>query len=625
MGIDGQENEKLNDSEAEPVVQESIKPKYKKKLKKLLEVVVLAIVAGVVFGLTVRLFFGITPSQVNRIINQNSTETEGEGTPAKRSEVTLQPAGSVTAAPAPTKVADNEKQPVSFDGNKTDKPDTNPSKPGPGQTEASDKPGDVASASPKPTEAADKNQNEIAADKADGQEKTDDSEQTGDKHPVVVITSAPNDKEPVPTTSVSLSGNEEKTDGNGSDASGNPIDIGNDGRDETKPDGSLETTGDTANGDSDADEKNDGEADTINTEGTDSSDSAEDGKTNPDDENNPVAGDDENGSEEKTESSAVMPEFSLESYRKLMDELHKVADEAGKGIVTIKSATSIVNWMGENVENTSETVGGIVADNGVELLIVTYYDKVKNSDRIEVTLATGSKYEGTMLATDAGYNMAVIAVPLKAIAEEELEAVKPVVFGNTANIYAGMPIIAIGSPNGSIGSVEYGYITGCGKVRYVTDGVCSLFTTDITNSTSSEGVVLNLDGELIGIISRNAASGTSTEISVESLLLVAQRLCNEQHMPYFGIMAEDVPESALKDLKLEHGIYVDEVSVSSPAAAADIHKGDIIVEVNNISIGSVKDFSSILMDTEAGEAIDVKIFRSSQMANPELVISVIPE
>lgn len=626
MGIDGQENENIK--EAEPVVQESIKPRYKKKLKKLLEVVVFAIIAGVIFGLTVRFVFGITPSEVSRLINKDN-EVELTESSAKRSEVTLQPAVSTTAVPEPAKEDGMEKQPVSLVDNSTVK-----------DTASSDTPvkdeDNKAGGEVNPGNAADIDNRPIddkGSTAAEGDRPSNtDNEQPGDKPAIVVITPVKNDEEPVPTTTVSLNGNEDNsgsgseevspegdgtpavtiTDNDSTDDNGQSENDGTgqavEGASEDSTGEDRETSDNTAEVDANAGNESDSSSAGTDVTGTED----EDGK----------------GSNDKREDT-VAPVFSLEAYRQLMDELHAIASDAGKGLVAIKATTSIVNWMGENVENTVDTIGGIVADNGVELLIVTYYDKLKGADSIEVALGTGSKYEASLLAGDAGYNMAVIAVPLKEISADELENITTVKFGSTSDIYAGMPIIAIGSPNGNMGSVEYGYITGYGKTMYVTDGMCSLFMTDITNSQSSEGVILNLDGELIGVISRSttaaALTGTSTEITVESLLVVAQRLCNGLKMPYFGIMAEDVPESALKELNIENGIYVDEVSSSSPAAVAEIHKGDIITAINDTSIDGVRTFSSILLEVEPGEAITVKLYRSSQKGNPEMTVTVIPE
>lgn len=595
MGIEDQEKNEQQDEK--PVVQEHINPKFKKKLKKVLEVAALALVAGVVFGLSARLIFNVTGDSFFRSEDEHK-EAENAG---KRNEVNLWPTADSVPTTRPTQ-AETEKQAVSLSDNltsdkkntvtvaqttvteipendKTNDGKTDAGQPGKDKGTENDGKSDGVSDKAEITGAGPENANAAPGENTDPS-GTEGMPEEGEKVSLVEINPRHDDNE-----------NEEIQ--NPDETQNNPQKNGEDDIDPAEGEGS----GDALTGDGET-----GQGET----------SAESGETT-----------------EKADANPLMAANSLEGYRQLMDELHQVSSEAEKSLVMVKGITSIVNWMGETVETSNDAVGVLVADNGIELLSVTYYDKIKAADRIEVTINSGESYDATLLAYDESFNMAVVAIPMKTIPKFILDELSMVTFGNTDSMYAGMPIIAIGSPNGNNGSVEYGYVTGCGPEFYVVDGVCNLFTTDFSHSEASEGLVLNLDGELIGVISRGTAAsqltGTGTGITVESLVQVAECLCNGTKRPHIGVIAENIPDSALKELKLEHGIYVNEVETVSPAANAEIHKGDIILSVNGTDIDSVEAFSSLLMQNNSNSEMEILLYRSSRKGEPELKVKVIPD
>lgn len=588
MSIDDRDkNEEIK--EEQPIVQEHIKPNYKRKLKKLLEVAVLALVAGLIFGLAVRLVLG---DRVKSILgNDEGQESVNKD---KRSEVTLRP--SLTSNEQKTTPAQTGKQPISFviDEGGDRQPDDASAKTADKSSTSNDNPDDKKeTATVKPENdgpESGKKGNENSEDNRQGNETQENN--TADKNPVSVTPDAA-------TVPDDGKGENEITD--------NP--------DLQSADKNTDTDGDNGINDS---------SDGDGQDGSDIPD-ANDGSGN---DVNP----DDNGGEDNGEipdDSIATPMFgadSLDGYRKLMEELHGVAEQAAGSLVGVRAVSSIVNWMGENVETVKTTVGVVAADNGVELLVVTYYDKIKGADKLVAEFADGEKAEGTLLASDENFNMAVVAVPLETIPGETIAKAAPAVFGNVSGIYPGMPIIALGSPNGVPGSVEYGYITGTDSDYYMTDAACSIFTTDITNSPESEGIIVDLNGGIVGVISRKTAAneheGISTGISVESLVGVAQCLCNGMSRPYFGITAEDVPADALAELSLQNGIYVKEVDILSPAEVAEIHKGDIIVSFNGVDVVSVESFSALLTGNGTDEPVQIRIYRSSSKEEPELTLTV---
>lgn len=319
---------------------------------------------------------------------------------------------------------------------------------------------------------------------------------------------------------------------------------------------------------------------------------------------------------------------SVSQYLNVYDELRNVAANTQKALVTVRSHTDSVNWMGENVENVTETFGAFVADNGDDYFVATYYDGTISADRLSVILCTGAEYQATILERDSRYNIAILRIPMNTVADEDKAEIKMLVCDYSNDIYSGMPIIALGSPNGTIGSLEYGFVTASGNRVYVVDGQVDTFTTNITNSDRSEGIIINYEGKAIGVITKSIDTATkgsvSTSIGIDSIIGVVQDMCNGEVKPYVGMKAETVPAENLATMGLENGICVNEVVASSPADAAGIRKGDVIISVDGIGVNSIEDFMNNVVDVDSSDGAEIAVRRGGQISSPELTLLLIP-
>lgn len=322
---------------------------------------------------------------------------------------------------------------------------------------------------------------------------------------------------------------------------------------------------------------------------------------------------DEPGDDSDKESSP------LADYLKMMSELRNVAYEAAKSLVRVNAVTTGINWMDESIETRIERSGIIMADNGVELLVLTDYEPLAGADRIELRFADDTLYEAELLANDADTGLAIVAVALDEIDEVTKETYKYAVLSN-AEFSEGEPVIAIGRPNGYFGAVEYGFITHNGTTVYFTDGSGSGFTTDMTGSDESDSVIVRLDGTLIGI----AGPSDICVMDLSSFTVLLEKLLNGEAIPYFGIRAENIPSNILSNLELTHGIYVNEAIALSPAAEAGLKKGDIITDLDDKAISSVSEFYEYILSVPEGTPITARIYRSSKSEEPteEIIVTV---
>ena len=319
---------------------------------------------------------------------------------------------------------------------------------------------------------------------------------------------------------------------------------------------------------------------------------------------------------------------SEDSFRQVVAEMRNTATNVQKGIIRIDAITNTVNWLGETVDQTESTMGIVVAESDEFVFILTYYDKVKNADKLEIVFESGNAYIVSSLAHDESYNIAVLTVPKQMLKQDDIDSMAIMSIGNSDEIYAGRPIIGIGSFDGKSRMIEYGYVTSDDFVEYITDAAIDIFTTDICLNDSSVGIIVDLNGRLVGIITRQVGSSIkfniSKSIKVNCLVKVAETLCNGGSRIYVGLKSEDIPDWALRENSIENGIYVSGVEPSSPASDAGIRKGDFIISMNDIPIVDVGLFTNILMQSDENSTLEIELYRASKSADQRFKVSVKP-
>ncbi|MBR5968698.1 MAG: PDZ domain-containing protein [Lachnospiraceae bacterium] len=315
----------------------------------------------------------------------------------------------------------------------------------------------------------------------------------------------------------------------------------------------------------------------------------------------------------------------IADYLKMISQMRAIAGKAGESLVRVYAVTSGVNWMDESIETRTERTGILVADNGVELLILAEYNAFSSADRIEIEFRDGAVAEGSIYMADPDSGLAVIEVELTDISASTIATCKYVSLGDSDGVIEGEPVIALGRPNGYYGAVEFGFVSHAGLTKYFIDGVHFGFTTDIVSGSSPDGMVIDLEGKLVGLIVPDSEGEriTVSAIYINSVKTLLLKLLNGNPLPYFGVRAENVPKDILIGMGLENGIYVNEVIAASPAAEAGVKKGDVIVGIDDVKIESVTDFYEYIFSLEEGSTVRVDIYHSGMRDEPAEEISAV--
>ena len=180
-------------------------------------------------------------------------------------------------------------------------------------------------------------------------------------------------------------------------------------------------------------------------------------------------------------------------------------------------------------------------------------------------------------------------------------------------VHGGMIAIALGSPLGTNYSILTGNITSTNNTISVEDSNYTVYTTDIVADKDGSGVLINVDGEIIGIVmqdySASRAENTLTAICAQELLPVIGKLCAGEDIPYLGMKVSTVTSKIEGTYGIPKGVYVKEVVMDSPAMNAGIQSGDVITSINGQKVSSDVAYSGALLELTPGNIVDIEIKR----------------
>lgn len=319
--------------------------------------------------------------------------------------------------------------------------------------------------------------------------------------------------------------------------------------------------------------------------------------------------------------------FGLEEYRTVYDELSALAKDVSRSIVTVTGVTSDVDWFNNIYESEAVVSGVIVANNGRAMLILVNLNNIKNAEKIVVTFCDQKQADAKLVQKDDSTGFAILSVSLMAIGEETMDVINIATLGssNTSNM-PGTPVMALGSPMGTSGSLCYGMITSSGTVIDQVDSAYKLIFTDMYGSKNATGVLVDLKGMVVGIID-NSYNGSDrgnliSAYGISELKRTITKMSNNQYRAYLGIHGADVPLEAILESGMPRGAYIKEIEMDSPAMTAGIQSGDVIVKINDTEIETYNELLNVLYNALPEDVVTITLMRQGIDSFQEMTVTV---
>ncbi|SBT07431.1 putative periplasmic serine endoprotease DegP-like [Candidatus Accumulibacter aalborgensis] len=262
--------------------------------------------------------------------------------------------------------------------------------------------------------------------------------------------------------------------------------------------------------------------------------------------------------------------------------------------------------------------GFIVSEDG---LILTNAHVVDGADEVTVKLTDKREFKAKVVGLDKVTDVAVLRIQATNL---------PVVrLGDPSRARVGEWVLAIGSPFGFENSVTAGIVSAKSR-SLASDSYVPFIQTDVAvNPGNSGGPLLNMDGEAIGINSQiysrsGGYQGVSFAIPIDVAINVQEQLVQHGKVSHgrLGVTIQEVSQSlaASFGLKGSAGALISSVEKGSPAAAAGLEAGDIILKLNDTEIGRSSDLPPMIAAMKPGTKVKLQIWRKG--ASQEVALSV---
>jgi serine protease Do len=267
--------------------------------------------------------------------------------------------------------------------------------------------------------------------------------------------------------------------------------------------------------------------------------------------------------------------------------------------------------------------GFIISPDGY---ILTNYHVVNNADEIIVRLNDRRELRAEVIGSDKRSDVALVKIDAK-----DLPVVK---IGSSTNLEVGEWVLAIGSPFGFDYSATVGIVSAKGR-SLPSENYVPFIQTDVAiNPGNSGGPLFNQDGAVVGmnsqIYSRTGGyMGLSFAIPIEVAMDVADQLKTSGRVSrgWLGVLIQDITKDLAESFGMSqpHGALVAKVLPDSPAKAAGIRVGDVIVSFNGKAIEESAALPPIVGSTKVGVDIPVGIIRDRSQIEVKVKLGELPE
>ena len=250
--------------------------------------------------------------------------------------------------------------------------------------------------------------------------------------------------------------------------------------------------------------------------------------------------------------------------------------------------------------------------------IVTNNHVIDGAEKLEVTLNDNSKYNATVVGSDANTDIALIKINAKNL--------KPITFGNSDDIRVGEWILAVGNPFSFNSSVTAGIISA--KARGISEsstmGIKAFIQHDAAvNPGNSGGALVNMNGELIGIntmiySTTGNYSGCSFAVPSNTVKKVVTDIkqYGTVQRAVLGIQYRELDADIAKEHDItatNEGIYVAQVNDRSAAMEAGLEEGDVIVKLNGQSVKNSGEMQEQMNKLRPGDKAEVSYYRKNKL------------
>lgn len=274
---------------------------------------------------------------------------------------------------------------------------------------------------------------------------------------------------------------------------------------------------------------------------------------------------------------------------------------------------------------------GVIVDSN-KGYILTNNHVVDDMDGIRVKLIDKREFDATIIGTDPKTDLAILQIDA-----ENLDDIR---MGDSDELRVGEWVMAVGSPfsENLSHTVTTGIVSAIGRSNILDSGSYEDFiqTDAAINPGNSGGALLNMDGELIGINTAIATGGyekgnRGVGFAIPSSMAnrIMSDLIDKGYVTrsWLGVIIQDLDSETADalDIDTRNGALIADVVKDSPAEAAGIQEGDVIIEFNGKSIANTANLKNVVSLSTPESTNRVKVIRDGAPKTVNVTLQELPE
>ena len=247
--------------------------------------------------------------------------------------------------------------------------------------------------------------------------------------------------------------------------------------------------------------------------------------------------------------------------------------------------------------------------------LLTSAHVVEGVNTVTAAFSNGSEVTADVVGRDAFSDLAVLRA--------RGEVPSPVTLGDAAKLQVGQLVVAVGNPLGLAGSVTAGIISALGRSLPTRQGrvVDEVIQTDAAlNPGNSGGVLADSRGRMIGVNTAVAGIGVGLAVPINETtqrIISALMTSGRVRRAWLGIAGSQapLPPALVNKLGRRDGLRVAQVIAGSPADAAGLRTGDILVAVAGTSLGSSTELQRRMVEDAIGRRVEITVWRNGALVD----------
>ena len=254
--------------------------------------------------------------------------------------------------------------------------------------------------------------------------------------------------------------------------------------------------------------------------------------------------------------------------------------------------------------------------------LLTSAHVVAGGDRVRATFDDGRALSAEIRGRDPLSDLAVLRTHDGELAAAEL--------GDASRLRVGQLVVAIGNPHGFGGSVTAGVVSALGRSLPTRAGATMRVVDDVIqtdaalNPGNSGGALADGHGRVVGVNTAVAGIGLGLAVPVNTVTreIVASLMRDGRvRRAYLGIAGgpRPLPPRVARELGARDGIEIVEVVDDSPAAAAGLRPGDIVVAIDGDHVARTKDIQRKMLADAIGKPTSIQLVREGTTVMVEVV------